>query len=120
MRNGKHYVAVRMTPEEKKHFLNICSLCKVPEKTVLYWLTEKMIVHQKIPDDFFKITRLLTDIQCDVGHIWVIGSGILETTKYKYYRLMQIINKYESRISLKGVLSDPYYGEGSKSFYYNG
>jgi len=37
MRNGKHYVVVRMTPTEKKHFLDICNLCKMPEITVLYF-----------------------------------------------------------------------------------
>ena len=103
-----------MTPTEKKHFLDICNLCKVPERTVLYWLTEKMIVHQKIPDDFFKLINLLTRIHSNVGHIGSVRNSISEETKYKYYQLGDLINKYESRISLKGVLGDPYYGEDRK------
>ena len=114
MRNGKHYVAVRMTPEEKKHFLDICNLCKVPEITLLYWLVKNMTVNQRAPDSFFTLIRLLTRLQENVGHIWLTDSGISEATNYKYYRLMQIINKYENRILSKGVFADPYYGEDRK------
>ena len=38
MRNGKHYVSVRMTKTEKENFLKLSKLCNAPEKTVLYWL----------------------------------------------------------------------------------
>ena len=114
MRNGKHYVAIRMTPEEKKHFLNICDLCKVPEITLLYWLVKNMTVHQRAPDSFFTLIRLLTRIHSNVGHIGSVRNNMSEETKYKYYRLGDLINKYECRISLKGVLGDPYYGEDRK------
>ena len=57
MRNGKHYVPVRMTKSEKENFLKFSELCRAPEKTVLYWLLNGMIVYEKPPEIFFKITR---------------------------------------------------------------
>ena len=58
MRNGKHYVPVRMTKAEKENFLRLSKLCNAPEKTVLYWLVNDMIVYEKPPEIFFKITWL--------------------------------------------------------------
>ena len=105
----------RMNRSEYIRFLiKNCQLVRAPEITVLYWLTEKMIVHQKIPNDFFKLINLLTRIHSNVGHIWSVRNSMLEETKYKYYRLGDLINKYECRISLKGILGDPYYGEDRK------
>lgn len=45
MRNGKHYGQVRMTKAEKENFLRLSKLCNAPEKTVLYWLVNDMIVY---------------------------------------------------------------------------
>ena len=45
MRNGQHYVSVRMTKAEKENFLRLSKLCNAPEKTVLYWLVNDMIVY---------------------------------------------------------------------------
>ena len=47
MRNGKHYVHVRMIKSEKDKFLRLSTLCRSPEKTVLYWLVNDMIVNEK-------------------------------------------------------------------------
>ena len=52
MRNGKHYVPVRMTKSEKENFLKLSELCRAPEKTVLYWLLNGMIVYEKPPEIF--------------------------------------------------------------------
>ena len=52
MRNGKHYVQVRMTKAEKENFLRLSKLCNAPEKTVLYWLVNDMIVYEKPPEIF--------------------------------------------------------------------
>ena len=114
MRNGKHYVAIRMTPDEKRHFLDLCNLCKVPEITLLYWLVKNKTVHQRAPDNFFNLIRLLTRIHINVGNIGSVRSSMSEETKYKYYRLGDLMNKYECRISLKGILADPHYGENRK------
>ena len=81
MRNGKHYVPVRMTKSEKDKFLRLSTLCRAPEKTVLYWLVNGMIVNEKPPEIFFKITRLLLRLQTNVDHIWLGRSNLSETTK---------------------------------------
>ena len=49
MRNGKHDIPVRMTRTEKENFLRLSKLCNAPEKTVLYWLVNDMIVYEKPP-----------------------------------------------------------------------
>lgn len=86
MRNGKHYVPVRMTKSEKDKFLRPSTLCRVPEKTVLYWLVNDMIVNEKPPEIFSKITSLLLRLQTNVDHIWLCHYNLSETTKRKYHR----------------------------------
>lgn len=83
MRNGKHYVSVRMTKSEKDKFLRLSTLCRAPEKTVLYWLVNGMIVNEKPPEIFFKITKLLLRLQTNVDHIWLGHNNLSETTKHK-------------------------------------
>ena len=86
MRNGKHYVHVRMTKSEKDKFLRLSTLCRAPEKTVLYWLINDMIVNEKPPEIFHKITRLLLRLQTNVDHIWLGHNNLSEKTKHKYHR----------------------------------
>lgn len=86
MRNGKHYVPVRMTKAEKEIFLRISKLCNAPEKTVLYWLVNDMIVYEKPPEIFFKITRLMLRLQINVDHICLSRYGLSEAIKMKYHR----------------------------------
>ena len=81
MRNGKHYVPVRMTKSEKENFLKLSELCRAPEKTVLYWLLNGMIVYEKPPEIFFKITRLMLRMETNVAHIWLGGSILSEAIK---------------------------------------
>ena len=81
MRNGKHYVPVRMTKSEKENFLKLSELCRAPEKTVLYWLLNGMIVYEKPPEIFFKITRLMLRLETNVAHIWLGGSILSEAIK---------------------------------------
>ena len=78
MRNGKHYVQVRMTKTEKENFLRLSKLCNAPEKTVLYWLVNDMIVYEKPPETFFKITRLMLRLQINVDHICLSRYGLSE------------------------------------------
>ena len=81
MRNGKHYVQVRMTKSEKENFLRLSKLCNAPEKTVLYWLVNDMIVYEKPPETFFKITRLMLRLQISVDHIWLSHNYMSEATQ---------------------------------------
>ena len=98
MRNGKHYVPVRMTKSEKEYFLKLSELCRAPEKTVLYWLLNDMIVNEKPPEIFHKITKLLLRLQTNIDHIWLGHNNLSETTKHKYQRnLMTAIAKSLSK-----------------------
>ena len=81
MRNGKHYVQVRMIKAEKEYFLKLSKLCNAPEKTVLYWLVNDMIVYEKPPETFFKITRLMLRLQINVDHICLSRYGLSEAIK---------------------------------------
>ena len=55
MRNGKHYVPVRMTKSEKREFLKASVSYAVPlRKQFLYWLVNDMIVNEKAARDLFQ------------------------------------------------------------------
>lgn len=114
MRNGKHYVPVRMTKTEKENFLRLSKLCNAPEKTVLYWLVNDMIVYEKPPETFFKITRLMLRLQINVDHICLSRYGFSEAIKTKYYRLSKALNNYDCEITYKGLFAEAHYGEDRK------
>lgn len=114
MRNGKHYVQVRMTKSEKNNYLRLSTLCRAPEKTVLYWLVNDMIVNEKPPEIFFKITRLMLRLETNVAHIWLGGSNLSEAIKTKYYNLSKEINNYDCEITFKGLFAEAHYGENRK------
>ncbi len=114
MRNGKHYVPVRLTKSEKENFLKLSELCRAPEKTVLYWLLNDMIVYEKPPEIFFKITRLMLRLETNVAHIWLGGSILSKSIKMKYYNLSKEINNYDCEITFKGLFAEAHYGENRK------
>lgn len=114
MRNGKHYVPVRMTKTEKENFLKLSKLCNAPEKTVLYWLVNDMIVYEKPPETFFKITRLMLRLQINVDHIWLSRYGLSEAIKTKYHRFSKALNNYDCEILYKGLFAEAHYGEDRK------
>ena len=114
MRNGKHYVQVRMTKAENENFLRLSKLCNAPEKTVLYWLVNDMIVYEKPPEIFFKITRLMLRLQINVDHICLSRYGFSEAIKTKYHRFSKSLNNYDCEILYKGLFAEAHYGEGRK------
>ena len=114
MRNGKHYVSVRMTKTEKENILKLSKLCNAPEKTVLYWLVNDMIVYEKPPEIFFKITRLMLRLQINVDHICLSRYGLSEAIKMKYHRFSKELNDCDCEITFKGLFADAHYGENRK------
>lgn len=114
MRNGKHYVQVRMTKTEKDNFLRLSKLCHTPERTVLYWLVNDMIVYAKPPETFFKITRLMLRLETNVDHIWLGRYGLSEAIKMKYHKLSKALNNYDCEILFKGLFAEAHYGEDRK------
>ena len=114
MRNGKHYVQVRMTKAEKENFLRLSKLCNAPEKTVLYWLVNDMIVYEKPPETFFKITRLMLRLQINVDHIFLSKYGLSDTIKVKYHGFSKALNNYDCEILYKGLFAEAHYGEDRK------
>ena len=103
-----------MTKAEKENFLRLSKLCNAPEKTVLYWLVNDMIVYEKPPEIFFKITRLMLRLETNAAHIWLGGSILSEAIKTKYYNLSKEINKYDCEITFKGLFAEAHYGENRK------
>ena len=114
MRNGKHYVPVRMTKSEKDKFLRLSTLCRAPEKTVLYWLVNGMIVNEKPPEIFFKISKLMRRLETNVDHIWLGRSNLSEAIKTKYHRFSKALNNYDCEILYKGLFAEAHYGEDRK------
>ena len=114
MRNGKHYVPVRMTKTEKENFLRLSKQCNAPEKTVLYWLINDMIVYEKPPETFFKITRLMLRLQINVDHIFLSKYGLSDTIKVKYHGFSKALNNYDCEILYKGLFAEAHYGEDRK------
>ena len=114
MRNGKHYVQVRMTKAEKVYFLKLSKLCNAPEKTVLYWLVNDMIVYEKPPETFFKISNLMRRLETNVDHIWLGRSDLSEAIKMKYHRFSKALNNYDCEILFKGLFAEVHYGEDRK------
>ena len=111
MRNGKHYVPVRMTKAEKENLLMLSILCNAPEKTVLYWLVNEMIVYEKPPETFFKISNLMRRLETNVDHIWLGRSDLSEAIKTKYHRFSKTLNNYDCEILFKGLFAEAHYGE---------
>lgn len=108
MRNGKHYVPVRLTPNEKARFVEIAKQCNVPEKTLLLWLMEVMPVREYPPEKFWKLNRLLLRLTTNISCIW-LKHNLPELYKDKYYRLGHIINHHDCNITFRSVYADPDY-----------
>ena len=101
MRNGKHYVSVRLTKAEKEYFLSTCKSCGVPEKTLLYWLVNNMPVREKPPEAYFRLNRLFTHMEINVDHVRLNGGVVSESIRNKYHELSNIISKYDNKIFRK-------------------
>ena len=102
MRNGKHYVPVRMTKSEKDKFLRLSTL------------VNDMIVNEKPHEIFFKITGLLLRLQTNIDHIWLGHNNLSETTKHKYHRFSKELNDRDCEITFKGLFAEAHYGENRK------
>ena len=102
-----------MTKTEKENFLNLSKLRTAPEKTVLYWLVNDMIVYEKPPEIFFKITRLMLR-QINVDHICLSRYGLSEAIKMKYHGFSKELNDRDCEITFKGLFADAHYGENRK------
>ena len=103
-----------MTKTEKENFLKLSKLCNAPEKTVLYWLVNDMIVYEKPPEIFFKITRLMLRLQINVDHICLSRYGLSEAIKMKYHGFSKELNDRDCEITFKGLFADAHYGENRK------
>lgn len=109
MRNGKHYVSVRMTSEEKDRFISIAKQCNIPERTLLYWLVEKMPVREFPPKSFWRLNRLLLRVTLEAGSIW-LNRNLPKEYEQEYYNFSHVINKCDCNITHKIIFADPDYG----------
>ncbi len=100
MRNGKHYVSVRLTKDEKEYFLNISKACGIPERTLLYWLVNDMPVSEKPPEIFFKLCNLFIHTQVNVG---ICERNLSERIKSKYSLCAKKISEYNWKILRKAM-----------------
>ena len=98
MRNGKHYVPIRMTKSSKERFVKMCKACNVPECTFLYWLVNDMAIRESPPQAYFDLNRLFTNTEINVGQVWLSSKDIPEPIRKKYHDLSEEIGKYDRKI----------------------
>ena len=104
-----------MPPRLIIHINNtICVINYQYYKTVLYWLVNDMIVYEKPPETFFKISNLMRRLETNVDHIWLGRSDLSEAIKTKYYKLSKALNNYDCEILFKGLFAEAHYGEDRK------
>jgi len=101
MRNGKHYVSVRLTKAEKENFLALSKACGVPENTLLYWLVNNMPIHERPPEAFFKLNSLFMRTGINVGNVWLCSKYVSEPIRNKYHDLSREIGNYDNEIFRK-------------------
>ena len=109
MRNGKHYIQVRLTPDEKERFVGAAKQCNAPEKTIMYWMMEKRPVREYPPEKFFKLHHLLLRITTNISCIWC-NRNLPEQYSNKYYHLSHVINHHDCNITFRSMFADPDYG----------
>ena len=100
MRNGKHYVQVRLSPEEKDRLLWICRLSGMSEKLILLRMMDKKPVNERPPEEFWRLRRLLQRIESDVCTLRL-------SVPEKYNRLYTQMNRLYCNILIISIYADP-------------
>ena len=113
MRNGKYDISVRMTETEKERLNRLHEFCKVPKRTILYWLVKDMPIGQRSSDDFFKLHRLSNRLRVNICHLW-LNRNLPNDIKTKYYHYDHRFNKAICNAMFKTIFKDPYYGENEE------
>jgi len=111
MRNGTHYVQVRVTPDMKARFIAVANTCKIRERAVLYHLVNGNVLAEHPPEEFGKLNRILTRIPLLIGQIWLNKNIRSETLRQKYYTAEKLVNKSCVSVLRKIIFANPYYGE---------
>ena len=109
MQNGNHYVAVRMTPEEKARFLSIAMLCKISEKALYYRLMDDRPIHERPQEQFRILDRLLLRVTLKGGSFRICRNLPAEYRK-KYEVIGRELNMRYCIIQRKLLYAEPDYG----------
>lgn len=109
MQNGNHYVAVRMTQEEKARFIRIAKLCKIPEKTLYYRLMDDRPIHERPQERFGVLDRLLLHVILNAGDFRICPTLPAEYRK-KYEVIGRELNIWYCIIQRKLLYAEPDYG----------
>jgi len=115
MRNGTHYVQVRVTPDMKTRFVAVANTCKIRERTVLCHLVNGNVLAERPPEEFWKFNRLLTRVPLLIGQIWLNKNIRSERLRQKYYTAEKQLNRSCVTILHKIIFANPYHGEDKKS-----
>ena len=110
MRNGKHYVSVRLTKKDKDRFDTQQQICGLTKRTMLYHLSNGNVLGEKYQKEYLRLNRLLLRLDINMGHLWLTNRIDSEITKDKYYHLSKDFNRVNCEILDKLLLKDPYYG----------
>ena len=109
MQNGNHYVAVRMTQEEKARFVSIAMLCKISEKALYYRLMDDRPIHERPQEQFGVLDRLLLHVILNAGD-FRICRNLPAAYRKKYEVIGRELNMRYCIIQRKLLYAEPDYG----------
>lgn len=110
MRNGKHYVSVRLTKKEKERFDAQQEICGLTKIAMLYHMSNDGVLGEKFQKEYLRLNHLLSRLDSNISHLWLTNRIDSEVIKGKYYRLSEEFNHFNCIIMNKLLLKDPYYG----------
>ena len=114
MQNGNHYVAVRMTQEEKARFVRIAKLCILSEKALYYRLMDDRPIRERPQEQFGVLDRLLLHVILNADTFRICRNLPAEYRK-KYEVIGRELNMRYCIIQRKLLYAEPDYGND----YYN-
>ena len=86
MRTDGNYVQVKVSPEEKEHFLHIANQCRFTEKLTLYKMLHGDELREHPPEEFWEVDRQIGKIGVNTLYLHKIGMDELASKVFHRYR----------------------------------
>lgn len=86
MRTDGNYVQVKVSLEEKEHFLHIANQCRFTEKLTLYKMLHGDELREHPPEEFWEVHRQIRKINVNTLNLSKIGMTELASKVFWRYR----------------------------------
>lgn len=86
MRTDGNYVQVKVSPEEKEHFLHIANQCRFTEKLTLYKMLHGEDLREHPPKEFWEVDRQIGKIKVNTLYLSKIGMNVLASKVFWRYQ----------------------------------